>query len=128
MIDLDEIFGYDDAASLTVADPPQPDAPATVDAVVGHHLEYCDDITTDDDLHDAAGVFDVALDDIDLWPGDDTADPAPCPECNGLELWESLAGEWKCCKCDPPIKAGKWLEKAARLRKRYGLPDPIGAA
>jgi hypothetical protein len=36
--------------------------------------------------------------------------PDPCPECGTLELWQTLAGNWRCLRCDP-------LTNARRLRK-----------
>lgn len=41
--------------------------------------------------------------------------PDPCPECGTLELWQSLAGNWRCLRCDPPTKARRLRERAARL-------------
>lgn len=61
------------------------------------------------------------------WP-EAEHEPAPCEKCISLELWETLIGRWRCMKCDPPEKARRWLDKAERLRKRYGLPDPMGPA
>lgn len=113
---LGSLFGVDEA--VAVVDPPQPDFVAVkdvevVEATAVSYLEYFDDVA-DDDLPD----------DIDLWPGDDAVDPAPCKSCEGLELWQNPLGEWKCSRCNPPTKAQSWLEKAERLRKRYGLPKP----
>jgi len=31
-----------------------------------------------------------------------TDPPDPCPDCNTLELWQTVAGNWRCMKCDPP--------------------------
>ena len=36
--------------------------------------------------------------------------PDPCPECGTLELWETLVGNWRCLRCDPPIKARRLWE------------------
>ncbi len=113
---LGSLFGADEAVSLAVADPSQPDAPASVDAVVVRHVEYRGDIMTDDDLYDADIVFDEAIDMDDLWPGDNAVDLPPCKSCGGLKLWGSMAGNWRCCECDPPTKAQRCLEKAGRLR------------
>jgi len=41
--------------------------------------------------------------------------PDPCPECGTLELWQTLAGNWRCLRCDPPTKARRLRERAARL-------------
>ena len=59
----------------------------------------------------------------DPWP-EDYNEPDPCPDCGGLELWETETGRWRCMKCDPPTKATKALERAKQLRRRYRLPDP----
>ena len=40
----------------------------------------------------------------------------PCPECGTLELWQSLAGNWRCLRCDPPTKARRLQELAARRK------------
>ena len=61
------------------------------------------------------------------WP-DDYVEPPPCEKCGGMELWENPLGDWRCMKCDPPTRAIRLLEKTQRLRKRYGLPDPLGTA
>ena len=42
--------------------------------------------------------------------------PDPCPICGTLELWQSLAGDWRCLRCDPPTKAPRLRERAARLK------------
>ena len=51
----------------------------------------------------------------------------PCPTCRGLMFWWNCIGDRRCMACDPPRTAIRWLKKAARLRRRYGLPDPPGA-
>jgi len=30
--------------------------------------------------------------------------PDPCQECGTLELWQTLAGNWRCLRCDPPSR------------------------
>jgi hypothetical protein len=30
--------------------------------------------------------------------------PAPCQKCRSLELWQILAGNWRCLRCDPPSR------------------------
>jgi len=47
------------------------------------------------------------------------APPAPCPDCGGLELWETVAGDlfgrtpgkWRCLICDPPAKSRRLLQQ-----------------
>ena len=55
-----------------------------------------------------AGETDEAIEVIDP--------PDPCPKCGTLELWQSLAGDWRCLWCDPPTKARRLRERAARLK------------
>ena len=66
------------------------------------------------------------------WGGstfEDLLEPPPaCDECGSLELWETLAGTWRCLHCDPPTTAIRLLEQAAAIRRREGKPDPPGAA
>ena len=48
--------------------------------------------------------------------------PAPCPDCGGLELWETVAadlfgrvdGVWQCLQCDPPAKSRRFLSDSER--------------
>jgi hypothetical protein len=53
----------------------------------------------------------------------------PCQQCGSLEQWQSLAGSWRCLKCDPPIKAEWWAAKVSRLRGPHPLTiaGPSGA-
>lgn len=44
--------------------------------------------------------------------------PPPCETCGSLELWQSMAGTWQCLGCDPPTKARRLRERAARLREK----------
>ena len=49
--------------------------------------------------------------------------PDPCPNCGTLELWQTLAGNWRCERCDPPTKALRLMELAERLKTdRTGSP------
>lgn len=51
------------------------------------------------------------------WPETiDIRDVTPCPNCGSLELWETMAGTWRCLRCDPPTR---WRKFAAR----HGIPD-----
>lgn len=46
------------------------------------------------------------------WPETiDVREVTPCPKCGTLELWETLAGTWKCLRCDPPTR---WRRFAAK--------------
>jgi len=52
-----------------------------------------------------------------LW--ETAIDPAePCANCGSLELWQSLMGDWRCPKCDPPVKAQRLRQQVDRMRKR----------
>ena len=42
--------------------------------------------------------------------------PDPCPECGSLELWQTLTGNWRCLRCDPPTTARRLRERAARRK------------
>lgn len=44
--------------------------------------------------------------------------PPPCPSCGTLELWQTLLGDWRCLRCDPPLEAARWRGNAQRLKKR----------
>ena len=99
------------------------------------------------DLTDATAVWQAALDRLSLdqliprdvtealratdaqWADDTEAggdgdptdvidSPAPCQECKTLELWQTLAGNWRCLQCDPPTRARRLRERAARIRQR----------
>ena len=54
----------------------------------------------------------------DGWPASciDPDELTPCPECDTLELWQSLAGNWHCQNCDPPDKARQLRERVKRLK------------
>jgi hypothetical protein len=59
------------------------------------------------------------IDDPDAGEADEaielTDPPDPCPECGTLELWQTLAGNWRCLHCDPPTKARRLRERVVRL-------------
>ena len=46
--------------------------------------------------------------------------PEPCNHCGGQEMWQTLARNWRCSRCDPPTAAGRLRKLAARLRKIHG--------
>ncbi len=54
--------------------------------------------------------------------------PDPCPQCGTLELWQTLAGNWRCLHCDPPKTAIRTLETAEKIRRRHGVQSPPGTA
>jgi hypothetical protein len=43
--------------------------------------------------------------------------PEPCGKCNKYNLWMTLAGNWRCRRCDPPTIAERVRKEAARLRQ-----------
>jgi len=47
--------------------------------------------------------------------------PDPCAKCGSLELWQTLAGNWRCLRCDPPTTATRLLEQVQRIRRRHGV-------
>ncbi|GAA4420240.1 hypothetical protein [Bremerella cremea] len=55
--------------------------------------------------------------DQEAWP--ETIDGhalEPCPKCGTLELWETLVGNWRCLRCDPPTRWRKFAAKHCRQR------------
>jgi ribosomal protein L37AE/L43A len=51
---------------------------------------------------------------------DEDAAPRPCPTCGGSDLWETIAGTWRCQHCDAAAlaRSRSLADKAARLRER----------
>ena len=45
----------------------------------------------------------------------------PCLTCGSLDLWQTIAGNWRCQHCDTAAlrRSRSWAEKAARLREQY---------
>ena len=66
----------------------------------------------------AATEHDLGPSGPDGWPVNcvDPDELTPCRECNTLELWQSLAGNWHCHNCNPPDKARQLRELAQRLK------------
>ena len=66
----------------------------------------------------AATEHDLGPSGPDGWPVNcvDPNELTPCPECDTLELWQSLAGNWHCHNCNPPDKARQLRELAQRLK------------
>ena len=52
--------------------------------------------------------------------------PDPCPECGTLELWQTLAGNWRCLRCDPPTTARRLAELAGRIRRQKSRRNTTG--
>ncbi len=46
---------------------------------------------------------------------------SPCPTCGSLDLWQTIAGNWRCQHCDAAAlrRSRSWAEQAARLREQY---------
>jgi hypothetical protein len=42
----------------------------------------------------------------------------PCDKCGRWERWKTLAGTWKCLRCDPLTTARRVMEEAARIQER----------
>jgi len=86
------------------------------------------------DLTGANAVWHVAAEPVDDsepeafgpdgWPLDSVApdDVDPCPKCGTLELWQTLAGNWRCLRCDPPITARRLRERAMLQSDRTDSP------
>ena len=43
----------------------------------------------------------------------------PCPQCGTLELWQTLAGNWRCRRCDPPTTARRVQERVAQMKSNH---------
>jgi hypothetical protein len=41
-----------------------------------------------------------------------------CQTCAGQDMWQTLAGNWRCTGCDPPTTAQRLRVDAAQLRTR----------
>jgi hypothetical protein len=101
VIDLEAIFGEVPAAAATAApivlDAPAP-GPSGIIAMPGDMMVV---------IPSGIDMDGVLLDDL-----------TPCPRCNSLELWETLAGTWRCQHCDAAAleRSRSLAEKAARLR------------
>jgi phage N-6-adenine-methyltransferase len=54
--------------------------------------------------------------------------PDDCPECGTLRLWQTLAGNWRCLRCDPPTTARRLRKLAARLTGRTESPRTAAKA
>jgi len=57
-------------------------------------------------------------DDPDGWPNDCIDPPDPCPDCGSLELWQTRAGNWRCLRCDPPIRSRELAREAREARRK----------
>jgi hypothetical protein len=54
---------------------------------------------------------------IEAWPPVDAVDPQTCLTCGGLHAWQSMAGRWRCSRCDPPVTAERLLALRERILK-----------
>jgi hypothetical protein len=56
---------------------------------------------------------------VDVWEAGEAIEPlSPCPHCGSLELWETLAGSWRCQHCEVAAlqRSRDLAERAVRLR------------
>ena len=67
---------------------------------------------------DTTAEHDLGPSGPDGWPVNcvDPAELTTCPQCDTLEPWQSVAGDWHCQNCDPPDKARQLRELALRLK------------
>ena len=64
--------------------------------------------------------------------GTEVDPPDPCPQCGGLDLWQSVAsdlyglppGTWRCLRCDPPTTARQLQERAKRIKLKTAQIHP----
>jgi len=59
------------------------------------------------------------VEDLDQWLKENTVVLPPCETCGGSDFWQDLSERWRCTKCEPPIRARRTRERAARLRDSY---------
>ena len=101
------------ATGLTVPPWPTPDT-STIDPTDSDTALHATDETTPEPTDDSGPeVFGQ-----DGWPLDsiDPEELDPCSECGTLELWQTLMGNWRCLRCDPPTKARRLRERAAQVK------------
>jgi hypothetical protein len=51
-----------------------------------------------------------------------------CQRCGALLCWWDGLDHRRCLRCDPPTTALRLLRTARRIRRRYGLAEPIESA
>lgn len=51
--------------------------------------------------------------------GERIGEVAPCATCGSFELWQTMAGNWRCQKCDPPLVGRRLRKRAEELRRKY---------
>ncbi len=119
---LEALFGHEKAAGDVPFDTVKAESSVAVEIDVDDSAaEGCSMASGGD------GIADEMVDATNPWPEDEAQPrPEPCPECRTLEMWETMTGRWRCMRCDPPRAAVWALGRAARLRRRHGLPDPEG--
>ena len=116
MIDLEAIFGEGPA----VDEAPVPAGPADAAAagVPRADLGRFADWVLRPDSRGVAGW--QSPDALDPWPAweDLPTLPDPCPKCGSLELWQTVAGTWRCQRCERAAfeRGLRLAERAARLR------------
>jgi hypothetical protein len=66
----------------------------------------------------------------DGWPAGavDPDELTPCAHCNTLDQWQTLTGNWRCLRCDPPTKARRLRDRAAQLKtdRRFAQDERKG--
>ena len=43
--------------------------------------------------------------------------PDPCPACGQYDMWQTLAGNWRCTRCDPPTTSRR-VQRLQAIRSR----------
>ena len=118
MLDLQAIFGDDEPVDAPAIDLTSAGAvsQAALDRLEGD-AHYPPDVTealpaADSRWEDGpeAGHTDESIEVIEP--------PDPCPECGKLELWQTMAGNWRCLRCDPPNTARRLRQLATRLKSK----------
>ena len=63
----------------------------------------------------------------DGWPLDsiDLGELEPCSNCGTLELWQTVVGNWRCMRCDPPTTSRRLSEFVERRRREDNQNKPV---
>ncbi len=114
-IDLNDAAAvWQAAVELLQADPSFP--PDLLEALRAANLQWANDELVDEPgKHPATERIHL---ESPLVESIDVDELAPCSICGTLELWQTLAGNWRCLHCDPPTTSRRLAALSARIRRR----------
>ena len=109
----------DDQRDETVRSPPQGGSQFTHDPIDDVGLCLAEGVDDEPDGDPPNGsVFEPLGSDGCPTDSIDPNELTPCSTCGTLELWQTLVGNWRCQRCDPPATARRLRELSRRLRTR----------